>query len=334
MIRRFQLFLGPARTRALIVLLGSTGLLSLMLNVIVKEYDWVRPVQSIIVLVFVVGAAIIIGGRMDSEERRRWLAILLPAIGAVLIGVLFVPQLLTALVGAGLGWIVAGLFIFRPHGRMEYQKAVKHLRRGEYGDAVKAMDELINIEPDEPNHYRFRAELLRIWGKLGPAKRDYKKMIELAPDSAVAHNGLAEVCLQSGEYQAARQSALRAYELAPDEWVTAYNLGMIEDRLGESQAAVEHLRKALERRVPDVRHRLLIHFYLARAYSRLSDAAAAQAEIAALKKDKNGLEEWQKLLEAEEAATLRAVIAEDVQAAEDLIDGKLDVSTLAGEDQA
>lgn len=328
MIQQFQLFLGPARSRALIVLLGVTGLISLILNTIVKQYDWVRPVQSLIVIVFLVGAGIIIGGRMNRDERTRWAAILLPAVGALLLGMLFLPDLLLPLIGAGSGWIVAGMFIFRSRGRVEYQKAIRYLRKNQMTEAVKVMDDLINNEPTGPNHYRFRAELLRLSGKLGPARRDYKKMIELAPESAVAYNGLAEVCLQSGDYAAAKEAGLKAYELAPDEWVAAYNLGMVEDRLQQAADAVAHLNRALQQGVPDVRHRLLIHFYLVRAYKRLGDTAAAEQEIVNLRNDKNGLEEWQTILEAEQAATLREVIAADVQAAEALINGKLDVTEL------
>ena len=118
---------------------------------------------------------------------------------------------------------------------MEYQQAVKHLRKSEYAEAVKSMDSLIKQEPRDPNHYRFRAELLRLWGKLDRAKKDYQRMTELDPKSAVGYNGLAEVYLQAGDYDDALEAGQRAAELAPDEWVALYNLGMIEDRLGRSQ---------------------------------------------------------------------------------------------------
>jgi tetratricopeptide (TPR) repeat protein len=239
------------------------------------------------------------------------------------------PNLLLPLTGAALGWIVAGLFLFRSRGPMEYQKAVRHLRRNEYEEAVKAMDGLIKSEPDEPNHYRFRAELLRLWGKLDRARRDYARIIELEPDSAVAYNGLAEVSLQSGDYERALDAAFKAAELAPDEWVALYNLGMIEDRLSHSAEAITHLEKALLLKVPDVRHRLLIHLYLARAYVRSGDLTSAEEQLKAMKRHRSGLEEWQKILDNEQASTLRAVLGADVQTARDLVDGKLALAALA-----
>ena len=329
MIKRFTLFLGPARLQSLFFLLAATGLASLLLNVFVQQYDWVRPAQSALVLAFVAGVVVIVGGRLDPAERGRWLAILLPALGLFVIGMLFLPQYLLPLTGAAVGWIIAGTFLFRGRLPMEYQRAVKALRKSEYSEAVKIMDGVIKDEPKKAQHYRFRAEILRVWGKLDRARRDYTTMTELEPDSAVAFNGLAEVNLQSGDYPPALDAAKRAYELAPEEWVALYNLGMIEDRLSQSADVVEHLQQALRLKVPDVRHRLLMHFYLARAYSRLGDQASAQAQVAALKKLRSGLKEWQTILKNEQAATLRAVIGPDVEAAEALADGSLDLSALA-----
>ncbi len=183
------------------------------------------------------------------------------------------PQFALALIGAAAGWIVAGAFLFRARAPMEYQKAVKHLRKSEYAEAVQTMDILIKSEPRDPNHYRFRAELLRLWGKLDKARKDYQRMTELDPQSAVAYNGLAEVYLQSGDYDPALEAAQRAAELAPDEWVAYYNLGMIEDRLERSPDVIEHLERALALKVPDARHRLLMYLYIARANARLGNAS-------------------------------------------------------------
>lgn len=324
---RFSLFLGPARLRALFLVIASTGLLSLILNAF--KGDWVTPVQSLLLLVALVGAAVIILGKMDAEERGHWLGILAPALGALLLAVTVLPQFTLPLVGAAVGWIVAGAFFFRTRGPMEYQQAIKHLRKSEYAEAVKTMDILIKQEPRKPEHYRFRAELLRVWGKLDKAKKDYQRMTELDPKSAVAFNGLAEVYLQAGQYDEAREAAQRAAALAPDEWVALYNLGMIEDRLAESPAAIEHLEQALALKVPEARHRLLIYLYLARANARLGNREAAQAAAAHLHKLKNGLEEWQKILASDQAETLRAVLGADVAAAGELAANRLDPMTLA-----
>lgn len=190
------------------------------------------------------------------------------------------------------------------------------------------LDELIKQEPQDPKHYRFRAEILRIWGKLERAKRDYRKMLELEPESAVAYNGLAEVHLQAGDYAAALTAGQRAYALAPEEWVAAYNLGMIEDRLRDAPNAIEHLQAALQAKVPDSRHRLLIQVYLIRAYLRLGDQDSATQALQALKRESEGLQEWQTILSSDQAETLRAVIHADIALADGLIAGSLKLSEL------
>lgn len=329
MIKQITLFLGAARLQALFLLLAITGLLSLVLNAV--DGDWVQPAQNLLLLIFLVGAVGIVWTRLDSFERGRWLGLLLPALGAIGLGLTFLPQFLLPLIGGAVGWIIAGLFLFNPKSPMQYQDAIKHLRKNEYEQAVRIMDTLIKDEPKTANHYRFRAEILRLWGKLDRAKRDYQRMTELEPESAVAFNGLAEVYLQAGDYSKAQTAALKAYELAPNEWVASYNLGMIEDRLHESDAAIHHLQEALKVKVPDARHRLLIHLYIIRAHARLGDFNAASAQLDALKKQRNGLKEWQTILSSDQAETLRKVIEGDIQLAEALIDGKITVESLASE---
>lgn len=327
MIRRFGLFLGPQRLRALFILLASTGLSSLILSAMdTGGAAWLSGAQTLLALIFAVGATGIVISALEPYERGRWLGILAPSFGMVLLTLTVLPQLSGLLLGGAVGWALAGAFIFRPRAPMQYQAAIKHLRKNEYEAAVRAMDALIREESRQPNHYRFRAEVLRIWGKLALARRDYKKMAELAPDdgvAAVAYNGLAEVYLQEGNYTEARKAALQAYGLAPGEWVAAYNLGMIEDRLGEAEAAVGHLREALAAKVPDARHRLLIYVYLMRAHLRLGQPDAALALLPELKQQRAGLKEWRTIMSSDQAHTLRAVIAADVDTAEALLDGRL-----------
>jgi tetratricopeptide (TPR) repeat protein len=328
MIKRFRLFLGETRLRALFVLLALTGLGSLVLNAV--DADWTVAVQTLMLLLFFVGAVVIILSAMKRDERLRWLAIIAPAFGALVLALTVGQQFSALLLGGAGGWVIAAALIFKPRSPMAYRVAIKHLRRSEYEEAVKAMTDLIKEEPREPNHYRFRAEILRLWGKLERARKDYLEMANIAPDSALAYNGLAEVDLQSGKFERARESARRAYELAPTEWVAAYNLGMVEDRLGDAPNAAKHLYEALALKVPDVRHRLLIHLYLVRALMRQGERAAAERELANLKQHESGVSDWQQILENEQADTLRAVLETDVQQAEALINGTLELEALAG----
>lgn len=328
MISRIQIFLGPTYSRVLVAWLAITGLVSLVLNVVVNQYTWVRPVQSLIVILFLLVVVAIFFIRLSAEERGHWAAVLVPPIIAVLIGLFLAPHLAILFVGLAVGWLIAIPLITRNRMPTEYRQAVKHLRKSEYAEAVKVMDTVINADPNHAYHYKFRAEINRLWGKLKPAVRDYQKMTQLSPDSPVGFNGLAEVYLQDQDYKSAQEAARTANRLAPDDWVTFYNLGMIEDRLKQSELVVEHLEKALALKVSDTRHRLLIYFYLLRAYARLGQVANASDMLAQLKKHITGLEEWQTILKNEQAATLRAVIGDDLQIIFELLEGELKIEDM------
>ncbi len=328
MIDRLRLFLGPARLRLLFLLIAGTGLASLMLNAFAPQDETVRAVQLGLALIAIIGTGVIVLGRLDPVDRGRWLAIFAPALGLVVLGLTVLPQFGLALFGGAVGWVVAGVMLFRVRTPPGYRAAIKALRKGDVAAAVESMDDVIRDEPADPAHYRFRAELLRLWGKLDRARRDYQKMIELRPDSAEGYNGLAEVSLQAGDFARAREAAFKAAQLAPDDWVALYNLGMIEDRLRDSEAVIEHLSQALALKVPEVRHRLLIDLYLARAAARNGEMPVAEDRLADMRRQRSGLEEWQKILEHEQAATLKTVLGEDVETAEALLEGRISLAAL------
>lgn len=333
MVRRFRIFLGPIRFKAFVVLLGVTGFGSLFLNAVADRLIWATTAQTILLAAFLAGASYLILGRLPREERLRWLAVIVPAVLAIIIASIALPHLTGLFVGAGIGWIVAGIFVFNSvGGPQNYKRAVRAMRKGNYGAAIQSITAQIKLEPARGEHYRFRAELFRLAGKLGAAKQDYRKMIALNEQTAVAYNGLAEVELQGRNYQKAFEAAKTAYEMSPDEWVAAYNFGMIEDRLQLSEGVIEHLRAALTLKMPDSRHRLLAHLYLLRAYQRLGDSVGAEQALEAMKSEKRGLEEWQVIMSADEAHALRDVLSDDIEQARDLIlgDGDLYTASVGG----
>lgn len=332
-IQNFRTWLGERRFWALVGMLGITGFASLVLQLLNTETTILS--QNALAAAFLLGTILIVGSRMDVEQRGRWSAILIPSFGFVLLGVIFLPQYLVIFLGAGFGWALIALMLFgNERSPMQYREAVKAMRKNDYKKAVEMMDSLIKEESDKPNHYRFRAELLRLWGKLGRARRDYQSMIEKSDneaDLAVAYNGLAEVDLQAGNYEDALEFANKAYELAPDEWVAAYNLGMIADRLSDNDLALDSLQKALDAKIPDSRHRLLVYLWQARALARQNEQDKAQSAIENLKQEKLGLKEWQNILPDEQAKVLRDVLEEDVNLAEKLVNDEIAIAQLAND---
>lgn len=323
MLKPIETLLGKVRLRVLLALFVTTGLLSTVLLFV--DAEWSATAQTLSFVVFALGATGIVFSALDGEQRMRWLALLAPAIGLVIIGALFFPQYMAFVIGGAVGWILAGALIFgKSKAPIEYRTAVKALRRGDYDAAIKTMDGLIKIEPHEANHYRFRAELLRLAGRLPRARQDYDKMIKVAKDDttrAVGYNGLSEVDLQARVYTNALENAQKAYALSAN-WVTAYNMGMIQDRLGDSEEVIKSLQQALADHVPDARHRLMIQLYLVRAFCRLGRMDDAQKALKTLKAHKNSLKDWEKVLSDDKATVLRDVLSEDVTLLKQLISGE------------
>ncbi len=327
-IQRFVTWLGPARAQVFFVLLAVTGLISLILNAVRgKDTSWIPAVQSGAFVVFLIGAALIVITRMDRQDRRRGVVIIVPAVFA-LAAALFLPSFWLLFVPFAIGWVFIAFIASQGRVRQEYQTAIKHLRKDEYDQAIDVMSDLIKAEPEDANHRRFRAELYRLSGKVFRARSDYEKLIELEPTSGIGYNGLAEVYLQDGEYEQALGYAQKAFEIEADQWVAPYNLGMIEDRLRHTADSITHLQQALKVGIPDSRHRLLAHLWLARAYVRDGDAANADAELAAMKRERTGLGEWKTVFESKQAAVLRDVLLDDVTLAEKLIEGEESLTIL------
>ncbi len=320
---------GTARLRAIFLLIALTGLASLVLNALDStENPWITPLQTLLAFSVPVGAVVIYVTGLERSSRWRSIIILLPVALALVLTLVVEASLRLPLAGVALGWALAGWFLFRPRQPRQVQVAIRALRRGRQREALAAMDELIELEPDVAAHYRLRAEIQRLDGDLSGASRDYRRMTRLAPEDAGAWNGLAEVLLQAGRHQQALEAARQAALLAPGDWVASYNQGMIEDRLGLARSALEHAGEALAAGVPDARHRLLLQLYLARARMRLGDRAGAEEALQQLRRERKGLEEWQRLLTHEQAATLRKVLEDDIQLAHALMNDSAAPETL------
>lgn len=326
--RRFVEWLGPARLWAIFFLLAGTGLISLVLNAAGQQLIWVRQAQSVLVILFLVGTAVIVILRFEASMRRMVLFVIGPAIIALSLG-LFFSNLFLFFLPIAVGWIVLAVVGgLRVRVRGEYQIAIKHMRNREYKEAIEVMTDLIKTEPENADHLRFRAEIYRLSGKLRKARDDYQRVVELTPQSGVGYNGLAEVCLQEGDYDEAIPFAQKALELEPQEWVPPYNLGMIEDRRANAAATVQALTQALQAGIPNSRHRLLSLLWMARAYARQGDSAKTADTLNKLEKERDGLKEWQTIFESEEAVVLRNVLQADIELARKLVEDRTAVALL------
>lgn len=321
-VNRFFKWLGTGRTRLVFLLFVGTGLLSLVLNAAIRERPdlaaQVALVQSLLLITFLVGAVITIITRFDRRDQGQIALLIVPALIAAS-GALLFPNLALLFLPVAVGWIVLASGAMRGRMRREYQTAIKAMRKRDYPTAIQTITEVMQAEPENADHVRFRAELYRLSGKIRRAREDYQKVVELNPDSAVGYNGLAEVSLQDSDYAGALPYAEKALALAPNEWITPYNLGMIEDRLGKWTDSAAHLQAALQVGIPDSRHRVLTYLWLTRSAVKRGADGEARDYVERLKREEQGLKEWATIFESEEARVLKDVLSADIAAAEILI---------------
>ncbi len=231
----------------------------------------------------------------------------------------FLPRWAMFFVGGSLAWTLAIHLTWRGRAQMNYRAAVRHLRRNEIAEALAVMDSLIQSEPAEADHYRFRAELYRLQGNLSAAECDYRQVVRLTPGSVEGYLGLAEVAIQGGHYQEAAEYLQRALTCAPPDWRIAYTQALLADRRGDAPAALRHAQQALAAGLTDQRLALLVHLWRARGYARLGDLGAAQEALQDLRRAARRLRDWRTILGSPQAAALRAMMGADLEQVEALL---------------
>ena len=321
-------WLGPRWSAALGGWFALALAAGIALQLAYPDADWRVSAQVGLIWLALAGLSVALLLRVSAAGRNRVLLAFSPGLALVALGVVL-PDLAVFLVGAGVGWMAATQLVFRSPTSMTYQTAVKHLRRNELPEAIAVMDQLIERQPGDAEHYRFRAELHRLQGTLDRARRDYERAIERAPDEPGGYLGLAELHIQQGKLDRAQSYAEQALARDPTGWTAAYNLGLIADRQGDAAEAIAALDRALKARIPDARYRLLAHLWLARAYMRRGQVPAARQQLESLKKQVGALDEWRVVLASEQAAPLRDLLADDLDLAARLIDGAAPLEALA-----
>lgn len=333
MLRAFAQWLGPRWTAALIGLAVAALAGGVALQAAYPRAGWRPAAQVALVWLALAGLGVALLMRVSPARRGRVLLAFAPGLALVACGIV-APDLAVFFAGAGIGWMAATQLALRSPTNMTYQTAVRHLHHDEIPEAIAVMDRLIEGQPGDAEHHRFRAELHRLNGALDRARRDYERAVKLAPDAPAGYLGLAELSVQQGKLDQARDYAEQALARDPSGWAAAYNLGLIADRQGDAAEAILYLERALRARIPDARYRLLSDLWLARAYMRRGQLATARQHIAALRKQSGALDAWRIVLASEQAAPLRDLLAADLGLAARLIDGSAPVEALAAPPEA
>ncbi|MEM9658856.1 MAG: tetratricopeptide repeat protein [Planctomycetota bacterium] len=121
-----------------------------------------------------------------------------------------------------------------------------HLERRQVREALRQFDELTEIDPDDPEHWRQVGFLQARLGRIDEAETAFGKIISMAPQSGVGYRSLAKLFLNTKrEPQRALELAAKATELEPvadSYFVLGWSLAVN----GNREQAAAPLEKATE----------------------------------------------------------------------------------------
>ncbi len=296
------------------LLVGAVALGEIALYIGWHGASWLFPAQLALIWLMLAGMVLWLDKHTPARKRRQVRLMLWPALVLQGLSVLW-PAAAFFFGGGAAGWLIAASLIVRKQQRVEYQRAIRALRAGDYEQAIALMSRLIQAEPDAAEHYNFRATIHRMRGHPQPAVADYQRAIELEPESPSAFVGLAETYLQMQRYEDAARHAERARELSPRDWSTYFLLGQTAHRQGDWAGAVQALERAQQLRISQPTSRLLAHLWLALDTFRLGQEGVATQHLAALRKEEAGIRLWERIFAAEQGSALRGMLGNDVQLA-------------------
>ena len=153
-----------------------------------------------------------------------------------------------------------------------YARAIATYRLNDVPGAVRAVDELIGREPDNPYFRELKGQILFESGRVEAAVAPYRAAVARAPDTPLFKLGLGRALLQSGrpgEAIGPLEAVVRAEPRNAFAWRT---LGIAHGRtgdIGESNLALAEAA-LLQRRLDDA------GLYLARAEEHVGGSASRQ----------------------------------------------------------
>ncbi len=153
-----------------------------------------------------------------------------------------------------------------------YARAIATFRLDDVAGALRAVDELIAAEPDNPYFHELKGQILFESGEVAAAVAPYREAVRLAPQSPPLKLGLARALLQTDAAERA-VAPLEAVVRAEPRNARAWRLlGIARGRVGDLGASNLALAEAalLRRELDDA------GLFLARAEDRVSDAADRQ----------------------------------------------------------
>jgi tetratricopeptide (TPR) repeat protein len=141
--------------------------------------------------------------------------------------------------------LLEGIVKRAPSGHLADSLGDAYSQVHDYANAEKAYRMAIDLEPDDPDHYRGLAEALASQEKFADALAQYKHLAELEPDEPANYIRMAEMDRQLNKLDDAEKNILEAKRRAPGSLEVVYNESQIYEAQGRYEDAIQVLSSAV-----------------------------------------------------------------------------------------
>lgn len=121
-----------------------------------------------------------------------------------------------------------------------YARTVAYYKQGLTDRAEEAVNELLDLEPENPFLHELKGQMLYESGRIEPSVAPYRRAVDLMPDAALLRIGLAGALIATGEEAAAREAVTHlniALVDEPDNTFGWFQKSLAHQTLGETAMA-------------------------------------------------------------------------------------------------
>jgi arylsulfatase A-like enzyme/tetratricopeptide (TPR) repeat protein len=151
----------------------------------------------------------------------------------------------------------------------------RELRQGNYEQAIRMVDEALDIEPNYLDGYQIKAEALRKLRRFDEAIEVLERALKLNPENLTTLHELAECHRAQQEFQTALDLAERIRALSPGYAGAYYTVADVYSETGRHDEAIRELEALLERQ-PD---NAFARYEIGRIHLKHSQFGEAEREI-------------------------------------------------------
>ena len=135
-------------------------------------------------------------------------------------------------------WIYSDTAVSIP---ARYARAIAAYRQNNTKKALKEIDELIRLEPDNPYFFELKGQMLVDFGRVHEGANYYKKSVNMAPKSGLIRIDYGQALLERGQENAAITQLKRALQHEPRSARAHRMLARAYGRVGKTGEAALHL---------------------------------------------------------------------------------------------